>query len=67
MDADLVAKKPPKPNTRLRYYRKMHHWTQADLAEQLYKLCRGKERTRVINTNMVGGWERGEHLPSAFW
>jgi transcriptional regulator with XRE-family HTH domain len=59
------------PLTELRYCRKMRHWTQADLADRLYQLCSPeeiKEQGRgVINANMVGGWERGEHLPSLFW
>lgn len=68
MDADVATRKPFKPNARLKYYRKMRHWTQADLADELYKLCSHKERERgIINANMVGGWERGEHMPSPFW
>ncbi len=64
-----LAKKALKPNIRLRYFRKMKHWTQAALAEELYKLCsRKEERDRgIINANMIGSWERGEHLPSPFW
>ncbi|HZO72886.1 MAG TPA: NACHT domain-containing protein [Ktedonobacteraceae bacterium] len=49
----------------------MRHWTQANLADELYQLCSQEEyeeRERgIINANMVGGWERGEHTPSPFW
>jgi hypothetical protein len=56
MDADVAPRKPLKPNARLRYYRRMRHWTQADLADQLYKLCTRKERGRgIINANMLEG------------
>src|SRR5262249_3129815 len=34
----------------------------------LYKLCNFEERDRgIINTTMVGRWERGEHTPGLFW
>jgi transcriptional regulator with XRE-family HTH domain len=57
-----------KVNTRLKYHRQMRHLTQAQLAEELYALCSRKERDRgIINAGMIGGWERGEHAPSAFW
>src|SRR5581483_7817071 len=58
------------PLHELRYQRKMRHWTQADLADALYQVCSPEEverGRRVVNANMVGAWERGEHLPSLFW
>jgi transcriptional regulator with XRE-family HTH domain len=56
------------PNIRLRYHRKMHQWTQADLANELYQLCDFNERERgIISVGMISGWERGEHTPSPFW
>lgn len=58
----------PRPNDRLRRHRKMRNWTQADLADELYQLCEADERDRgIINANMIGGWERGEHQPSLYW
>src|SRR5260370_1723606 len=55
-------------NTRLRYHRKMRHWTQADLANELRQLCEPSERERgIISVGMISGWERGEHFPSPFW
>src|SRR5690348_5431385 len=60
--------KPSKANTSLRKHRKKQHWTQAELADQLYQLCQLGERERgVISVNMISGWERGRHQPSAFW
>lgn len=57
-----------KPNDHLRRYRKMRHWTQANLADELYQLCEADERERgIINANMIGAWERGRHQPSLFW
>ncbi len=58
------------PLHELRYRRKMQHWTQADLADELYQLCSPEEIEQgrgVVNASMVGGWERGEHLPGCFW
>jgi DNA-binding XRE family transcriptional regulator len=58
------------PLHELRYQRKMRHWTQADLADALYQICSPEEIERgrgIVNANMVGAWERGEHLPGLFW
>jgi transcriptional regulator with XRE-family HTH domain len=57
------------PNDLLRYHRKLRHWTQKDVADELYNLCQeNEERERgIINSNMVGAWERGDHPPSLFW
>lgn len=74
METPAIRKKRTKRsnhqlNKQLRYYRKMRHWTQANLADELYKLCeQDPEFGRgIINANMIGGWERGEHMPSLFW
>jgi transcriptional regulator with XRE-family HTH domain len=71
MDAHAIGKRPGyhfKPNDHLRHYRKMRHWTQTNLADELYQLCELEESERgIINANMIGGWERGEHQPSFFW
>lgn len=71
MDAHAIGKTPGyhfKPNDYLRHYRRMRHWTQTNLADELYQLCELEECERgIINANMIGGWERGEHQPSLFW
>lgn len=57
-------------NEKLRRIRKQRSWTQNDLADELYALCRDGERTPrggVVNVNMVSAWERGQHQPSSFW
>ena len=63
--------KQERPNRKLRHHRKMHNWTQADLADELYRLCAPREikqRDRgMMSTGMVSGWERGEHIPRPFW
>ena len=62
--------KQPQPNTRLRYERKLRHWTQEDVANELSQLCdeEGDVPARgEITAKMVGIWERGEYTPSPFW
>ena len=58
MDADTAPRKKGqnlfKPNARLKYYRKMRYWTQADVAGELYKLCAFEERERGIITAACG-------------
>src|SRR5215472_2908276 len=54
------------PNTRLRYYRKMHHWTQEALANELSLLC-GDSAHGLLTATMISNWERGEYKPSPFW
>ena len=69
-DTGTLRKSANTPNPSLRYRRKMQHWTQADVADELYQLCSPEEIEQgrgVVNANMVGGWERGEHRPSRFW
>ena len=71
MDTHASEKWPnylSRPNDRLRRHRKMRHWTQAGLADELYQLCEADESERgIINANMIGAWERGEHQPSLYW
>ncbi|GHO91545.1 hypothetical protein KSF_015930 [Reticulibacter mediterranei] len=57
------------PNERLTYYRKLQHWTQTQLADELYKLCDETELNDhgVLDKNMVSKWERGENTPGHFW
>ncbi len=67
----VTSQKQGRPNLKLRYHRKMHNWTQNELADELYRLCKPGEINKpgrgVISTGMVSGWERGEHVPSPFW
>jgi|SRR5581483_11635370 len=64
-------RKPGKPNLKLRHSRKMRNWTQSEMADELYRMCKPGEirqrGNRIINANMIGGWERGEHVPGPFW
>src|SRR5215471_11954355 len=62
--------KQPQPNTRLRYERKLRHWIQEDVANELSRLCdeEGDAPARgEITAKMVGIWERGEYTPGPFW
>jgi len=54
-------------NRLLRHQREQRGWTQARLAEELYKRCEADSRPGArgeINAKMIGAWERGEHVPS---
>jgi transcriptional regulator with XRE-family HTH domain/tetratricopeptide (TPR) repeat protein len=63
------AKKQTVPNNRLTNERKKRHWTQSDLASELYDLCDEDELEEhgTIDMNMVSKWERGLHTPRFFW
>jgi tetratricopeptide (TPR) repeat protein len=63
------ARKQAVPNNRLTNERKKRHWTQSDLASELYDLCdEGElEEHGTIDVNMVSKWERGLHTPRFFW
>src|SRR6266566_8006467 len=63
------AKKQTVPNNRLTNERKKRHWTQSDLASELYGLCDEEELEEhgTIDVNMVSKWERGLHTPRFFW
>lgn len=67
----LADRKPGKPNLKLRYHRKRRNFTQSEMADELYRLCKPGEMkqrgNRAINAGMVSGWERGEHVPGPFW
>ena len=60
------AKKQTVPNNRLANERKKRHWTQSDLASELYDLCDEDELEEhgTIDVNMVSKWERGCILPA---
>lgn len=64
-------RKPGKPHLKLRHHRKTRNWTQSEMADELHRLCKPgeiKQRgNRIMNAGMIGGWERGEHLPGTFW
>src|SRR5260370_8370500 len=54
-------------NRLLRHQREQRGWTQARLAEEVYKRCEADSRPGArgeINAKMIGAWERGEHVPS---
>jgi tetratricopeptide (TPR) repeat protein/transcriptional regulator with XRE-family HTH domain len=58
------------PNRQLRRCRLMRHWTLERTADALFALCTEQERrTRRgdINAKMISEWERGNHVPDAFW
>ena len=63
------ARKHTMPNKRLANERKKRHWTQSDLASELYDLCDEEELKEhgTIDVNMVSKWERGLHTPRFFW
>jgi transcriptional regulator with XRE-family HTH domain len=63
------ARKHTMPNKRLANERKKRHWTQSDLASELYDLCDEEELDEhgTIDVNMVSKWERGLHTPRFFW
>jgi transcriptional regulator with XRE-family HTH domain len=63
------ARKHTVPNKRLANERKKRHWTQSELASELYDLCDEEELEEhgTIDVNMVSKWERGLHSPRFFW
>ncbi len=63
------ARKQMVPNNCLANERKKRHWTQSDLASELYGLCDEEELEEhgAIDGNMVSKWERGLHTPCFFW
>jgi transcriptional regulator with XRE-family HTH domain/tetratricopeptide (TPR) repeat protein len=63
------ARKHRVPNRRLANERKKRHWTQSDLAGELFDLCDDEELEEhgTIDVNMVSKWERGLHTPRFFW
>ena len=63
------VKKQTVSNNRLANERKKRHWTQSDLASELYGLCDEEELEEhgTIDVNMVSKWERGLHTPRFFW
>src|SRR2546421_4365650 len=63
------TKKQVIPNDRLSNERKKRHWTQSDVASELYGRCSEEEFEEhgTIDGNMVSKWERGLHIPSPFW
>jgi transcriptional regulator with XRE-family HTH domain len=63
------SRTPATPNILLRYQRKMRNWTQAQLADELYKLCiPDKECKRgVISADTISRWEQGKRTPRPFW
>src|SRR5579883_1386013 len=63
-DADRRATSP------LRRSRLLRHWTLEQAADALFQLCTEQERRQRrgdINAKMVSAWERGKHVPDAFW
>ena len=66
MDSYLKRSK----NDLLRQQREMRGWSQAEAAEKLAHLCDdkpGDDPFSGVNSKMIGGWERGEHLPSLYY
>src|SRR5438045_8087471 len=51
----------------LRYYRLMHCWTHAQLADRLYQLSATTGRVACIENETIGRWERGICQPSLFY
>ncbi len=54
----------------LRRSRLLRHWTLERAADALFGLCTEQERRQRrgdINAKMISAWERGKHLPDAFW
>jgi tetratricopeptide (TPR) repeat protein len=54
----------------LRRSRLLRHWTLEQAADALFQLCTQQERRQRrgdINAKMISAWERGRHVPDAFW
>src|SRR5579875_591463 len=54
----------------LRRSRLLRHWTLEQAADALFQLCTEQERCQRrgdINAKMISAWERGKHVPDAFW
>jgi tetratricopeptide (TPR) repeat protein/transcriptional regulator with XRE-family HTH domain len=54
----------------LRRSRLLRHWTLEQAADALFQLCTEQERRQRrgdINAKMISAWERGKHVPDAFW
>lgn len=54
----------------LRRSRLLRHWTLERAADALFQLCTEQERRQRrgdINAKMISAWERGKHVPDAFW
>lgn len=60
-----------RPSTSLlRRSRLVRHWTLERAADALFLLCTEQERRQRrgdINAKMISEWERGKHVPDAFW